>query len=59
MELVKAATLAGLGTEVLHYRTSKGAEIDFLVEAGDGRVAGVVVPFGERLAAWPVSTLWA
>jgi len=97
MELVKAAALAGPGAEVLHYRTSKGTEVDFLVEADDGRVAAVevkgaasvdardfrrfealertigdrfargivlytgdrVVPFGGRLAAWPVSTLWA
>ncbi|MGE5280768.1 MAG: ATP-binding protein [Chloroflexota bacterium] len=97
MELVKAAALAGGGTEVLHYRTSKGTEIDFVVEAEDGRVAAVevksaatvdardfkrfealertigdrfargvvlytgdsAVPFGERLAAWPVSALWA
>ncbi|HEX7245525.1 MAG TPA: ATP-binding protein [Solirubrobacterales bacterium] len=97
MELVKASTLASVGTDVLHYRTSKGIEVDFLVEADDGRVVGVevkaaasvdgsdfkrfdglerllgerfargivlyagdrVVPFGERLAAWPVSTLWA
>lgn len=97
MELVKAVALAGPGAEVLHYRTSKGAEIDFLAEATDGRVAAVevkaaasvdahdfrrfetlertigdrfargivlyagerVVPFGERLAAWPVSALWA
>jgi predicted AAA+ superfamily ATPase len=97
MELVKAAALAGLGAEVLHYRTSRGAEIDFLIEADDGRVAAIevkaassvdihdfrrfealegaigdrfargivlyagdrAVPFGDRLAAWPVSALWA
>jgi len=95
MELVKAAALAG--ADVLYYRTSKGTEIDFLVEADDGRIAAIevkaaasveardfrrfellertvgerfargvvlyaggrVVPFGERLAAWPVSALWA
>lgn len=94
MELVKSATVVS-GSAVMHYRTSKGAEVDFLVESSDGRVAGIevkaarsadardfkrfkrleeilgerfargivlytgdsVVPFGERLAAWPVSLL--
>ncbi len=95
MELVKNAGLAAAGTAVMHYRTSKGVEVDFLAESADGRVAGIevkaaasvgsedfrrferleqvlgerfargvvlytgerVVPFGERLAAWPVSLL--
>lgn len=95
MELVKAAGVSAAGTQVMHYRTSKGVEIDYLVEAADGRVAGVevkaaasvderdfkrferiqstlgdrfargvvlyggdrVVPFGDRLAAWPISLL--
>jgi hypothetical protein len=95
MELVKSAEIAGAGASVMHYRTSKGVEVDFLVESPDGRVAGVevkggktvdagdfkrferlertlgdrfargvvlytgdrVVPFGDRLAAWPVSLL--
>lgn len=95
MELVKNAEIASTGTDVMHYRTAKGTEVDFLVEASDGRVAGVevkatasvgsedfkrferlqkdlggrfsrgvilymgdrVVPFGDRLAAWPVSLL--
>jgi predicted AAA+ superfamily ATPase len=95
MELVKAAAASDAGASVFHYRTSKGTEIDFLVEAPDGLVAGIevkaarsvdardfrrfeqlekglgerfsrgivlyagdrVVPFGERLAAWPVSLL--
>lgn len=94
MELVKSAAVAA-GSAVMHYRTSKGAEVDFLVESSDGRVAGIevkgarsadardfkrfkrleeslgerfargvvlyagdqVVPFSERLAAWPVSLL--
>jgi predicted AAA+ superfamily ATPase len=43
MELVKSAAVAAAGTDVLHYRTVKGAEVDFLVEASDGRVAGVEV----------------
>ena len=95
MELVKAAAVTGSGTDVMHYRTTKGAEVDFLVESPDGRVAGIevkagqsvnandftrfkhleqglgerfargivlyagdrAVPFGKRLAAWPVSLL--
>ncbi len=94
MELVKCAAV-GSATDVLHYRTTKGAEVDFLLESADGRIAGVevkasrsvdahdfkrferleqslgerfargvvlytgdrVIPFGERLAAWPVSLL--
>ena len=80
----------------MHYRTSKGKEIDFVLEAGDGRLAAIevkasksvgaadfrsfdllretvgdrftrgvvfytgdrVIPFGEHLEAWPISTLW-
>jgi predicted AAA+ superfamily ATPase len=95
MELVKAAAVASIGTGVMHYRTAKGVEVDFLIESSDGRVAGVevkagatvdsddfrrferlqqvlgdrfargvvlyggvrVVPFGDRLAAWPISLL--
>jgi predicted AAA+ superfamily ATPase len=94
MELVKNAGLAD-DIGVMHYRTSKGTEIDFMVESTGGRVAGVevkasstvgaedfrrferleqtlgerfargivlylgdrVVPFGDRLAAWPVALL--
>jgi predicted AAA+ superfamily ATPase len=43
MELVKSATATQSGADVLHYRTVKGAEIDFLVEAPDGRIAGIEV----------------
>lgn len=96
MELVKSAGLEGDGLSVMHYRTPKGTEIDFVLEAPDGRVAAIEVkasssvgrddfkrferlrevlgprfvrgvvlytgdrtlPFGDRLAAWPVSVLW-
>lgn len=95
MELAKSASLMSGEPRVLHYRTAKGAEVDFLIESADSRIAGVevkaaksvdahdfkrferlqeglgerfargvvlytgdrVVPFGERLAAWPVSLL--
>lgn len=97
MELTKQIAASASRASLLHMRTAKGAEIDFVVEGPDGRVAGVEVktsstvrskdfrhlttlrdrlggerfvrgvvlytggerlPFGERLEAWPVSTLW-
>jgi predicted AAA+ superfamily ATPase len=95
MELVKNIEVAQVSTSAMHYRTSRGIEIDFLIESTDGRVAGVevkagktvdaqdfkrferlervlgdrfargvvlytgdrAVPFGDRLAAWPISLL--
>jgi uncharacterized protein len=97
MELVRLAGLDPVRATVHHYRTRTGAEIDFLLEAPDGRVVGVEVkvgstvggddfrhlaalrdalgerfvrgvvlhlgerplPFGDRLAAWPISALWS
>lgn len=97
IELAKAADLDPGNPRLMHYRTSKGVEIDFVLEARDGRVAAIEVkasgtvdaadfrrfdrlretlgsrfvrgvvfytgdralPFGDRLEAWPVSTLWA
>lgn len=97
MELAKAVDLDPGDPRLMHYRTSKGVEIDFVLEAADGRVAAIevkasgtvgaadfrrfdrlrktlgsrfvrgvvfytgehVLPFGDRLQAWPVSTLWA
>jgi predicted AAA+ superfamily ATPase len=96
IEIAKAADLHPRIPRLMHYRTSKGVEIDFILEAVDGRVAAVevkasstlgaadfrrfdrlreilaerfvrgvvfytgdrVLPFGDRLEAWPVSTLW-
>jgi predicted AAA+ superfamily ATPase len=96
IELAKAADLDPGDPALMHYRTSKGVEIDFILEAADGRVAAVevkasstleaadfrrfdrlreilgerfvrgvvfytgdrVLPFGDRLQAWPVSLLW-
>lgn len=43
MELVKAVGVAGGGSDVMHYRTTKGTEVDFMVEAADGRVVGIEV----------------
>jgi predicted AAA+ superfamily ATPase len=51
MELVKAAGVAGGGNEVMHYRTIKGTEVDFLIEAADGRVVGVEVKGARSVAA--------
>lgn len=97
MELVKEAGVVGEEATAMHYRTSNGVEVDFLIEAADGRVAGVeikagasvdaedfrrferleqalgkrfargivlytgdrAVPFGSRLAAWPLASLMA
>ena len=97
MELAKAADLDPRDPRLMHYRTSKGVEIDFVLEAADRRVVAIevkasstvdagdfrrfdrlretlgprfvrgvvfytgehVLPFGDRLEAWPVSTLWA
>jgi len=96
IELAKAADLDLRDPRLMHYRTSKGVEIDFVLETADGRVAAVevkpsstveaadfrrfdrlreilgsrfvrgvvfytgdrVLPFGDRLQAWPVSLLW-
>jgi predicted AAA+ superfamily ATPase len=43
MEIVKAADLDPDTPSVMHYRTPKGTEIDFVLEAADGRVAAVEV----------------
>ncbi len=97
IELAKAVDLDGRDPRLMHYRTSKGVEIDFILEAADRRVVAVevkasgtvdaadfrrfdrlretlgsrfvrgvvfytgghVLPFGDRLQAWPISTLWA
>lgn len=97
IELAKAADLDVGDVRLMHYRTSKGTEIDFIVEAADGRVAAIevkaagaigatdfrrfdrlrdllgprfergivfytgdrILPFGDRLEAWPVSALWS
>jgi uncharacterized protein len=96
MELAKAVDLDPGDPRLMHYRTSKGVEIDFVLEAADGRVAAIevkassalsaadfrrfdrlretlgsrfvrgvvfytgdrVLPFGDRVQAWPVSLLW-
>jgi uncharacterized protein len=43
IELAKAADLDTGDPRLMHYRTSKGVEIDFVLEAADGRVAAVEV----------------
>jgi len=97
MELIKQASWSMRRIGLYHYRTTRGVEVDFVLEDASGAVVGVevksaatvgpgdfrgvralaerlgerlvrgivlyrgetVVPFGERLAAWPVETLWA
>jgi hypothetical protein len=97
MELAKQLAASPARASLLHMRTATGAEVDFVVEAASGRIAGVEVKssatvrrddfkhlaalrdrlgedrfvrgvvlypggerlsFGERLEAWPLSTLW-
>jgi predicted AAA+ superfamily ATPase len=97
MELAKQIAVSPARASLLHLRTARGAEVDFIVEGVGGRVAGVEVKssatvrradfkhlaalrdrlgaerfargvvlyrggerlsFGDRLEAWPISTLW-
>jgi uncharacterized protein len=97
MELAKQLSATGMRASLLHMRTATGAEVDFVLETPDGRVAAVEVkasatvrgedfkhltsmrehvgerfvrgvvlytggerlPFGERLEALPLATLWS
>ncbi len=98
MELAKQISASPIRASLLHMRTAKGVEVDFVIEGADGRVSGVEVkssstirgddfkhlatlrdrlgeprftkgvvlypgeerlPFGDRLEAWPISTLWS
>jgi uncharacterized protein len=97
MELAKQLSATSTRASLLHMRTATGAELDFVLEGADGRLAGIEVkasatvrgedfkhlaamrdrigderfvrgvvlytggerlPFGERLEAWPLATLW-
>lgn len=96
MELVKQLGWSETRATLFHFRTAKGAEVDFVLEARDGRLVGVEVksgatvrsgdfrhlaalrdrlgdrfargvvlygggrslPFGDRLEAWPLASLW-
>jgi len=51
MELVKSVDLAAGDLSLMHYRTSKGKEIDFVLEAGDGRVAAIEVKASKSVGA--------
>jgi len=98
MELAKQVAASARRASLMHMRTAKGVEVDFVLEGPDGRLAGVEVkssatiraedfrhlaalrdrlgedrftkgvvlypgaerlPFGDRLEAWPLATLWA
>jgi predicted AAA+ superfamily ATPase len=98
MELAKQLSATSTRASLLHMRTATGAEVDFVLEQTDGRLAGIEVkasatvrgedfkhlarmrdqigderfirgvvlyagperlPFGERLEAWPMTTLWS
>ena len=97
MELVKQIAASPGRASLLHMRTAKGTEVDFVVEGAGGVVAGIEVKssatvrredfkhlamlrdslgaqrfargvvlysggerlsFGNKLEAWPLSTLW-
>ena len=51
MELAKAVDLDGRDPRLMHYRTSKGVEVDFVLEAADGRVAAIEVKASSALEA--------
>jgi hypothetical protein len=97
MELTKQLAWSDAYVSLFHLRTSRGAEVDFVLESTDGRIAAVEVkaaatvgpddfkhlemlrersgdrfvrgvvlytgdkslPFGDRLAAWPLTSLWS
>jgi uncharacterized protein len=98
MELTKQLSATRTRASLQHMRTAAGAEVDFILEGADGRLAGIEVkasatvraedfkhlkrmrdqidderfargvilytgserlPFGERLEAWPLATLWS
>ena len=98
MELTKQLSASSTRASLRHMRTATGAEVDFVLEGADGRLAGIEVkasatvrgedfkhlkrmrdridherfargvilytgserlPFGERLEAWPLTTLWS
>ena len=97
MELAKQLSASKRRATLLHMRTARGVEVDFVLEDADGRLTGIEVKasttvrsrdfrhlatlrdrlgerfvrgvvlhpggerlsFGERLEAWPLSTLWA
>lgn len=96
-ELLKQASWAEQTATLWHFRTAAGKEVDFVLEAPDGRLVGIevkasatlrpddfaglhelggllkkrlvcgmvlyagdaVLPFGDRLWAVPIQTLWA
>jgi predicted AAA+ superfamily ATPase len=51
MELVRLAGLDPVRATVHHYRTRTGGEIDYLLDAPDGRVVGVEVKAGATVGA--------
>jgi predicted AAA+ superfamily ATPase len=51
IELAKAADLDVGDVRLMHYRTSKGTEVDFVLEAADGQVAAVKVKAAGSLGA--------
>ncbi len=50
-ELLKAVAVARGQTALMHYRTAKGVEIDFVLEGDDGRVTAVEVKASRSVGA--------
>lgn len=50
-ELLKAVAVAGAQTAMMHYRTAKGTEIDFVLEGAGGHVAAVEVKASRSVEA--------
>jgi len=49
MELAKQLSASNVRASLLHMRTAQGAEVDFVLEAADGRVVGVEVKAGSTV----------
>ncbi len=56
-EIRKQTEWASLPVTLGHYRTSKGVEVDVVLEADDGRVAGIEVKAGSRITATDLNGL--
>ncbi len=48
-ELLKQQAASGMHIQLLHFRTSDGKEVDFVLERSDGRLAGIEVKAGDSV----------
>jgi uncharacterized protein len=56
-EVVKQLGWSSVAARPFHYRTSDGVEVDLVLEAPDGRVAGIEVKAGSALASGSITGL--